>query len=66
MLVQSSSGGKGTLEVQYDTILSFCYNSHKKSIYSLHFKREMYEVRQMFDEMAAMQQAYLPPFINPT
>lgn len=24
------------------------------------------EVRQMFDEMALAQQAYLPPFINPT
>jgi alpha-galactosidase/6-phospho-beta-glucosidase family protein len=24
------------------------------------------EIRQMFDEMAATQQAYLPPFINPT
>jgi len=23
------------------------------------------EIRQMFDEMAATQQAYLPPFINP-
>jgi alpha-galactosidase len=24
------------------------------------------EIRQMFEEMAATQQAYLPPFINPT
>ena len=24
------------------------------------------EVRQMFDEMAATQYAYLPPFVNPT
>jgi alpha-galactosidase len=23
------------------------------------------EIRQMFDEMAATQQAYLPPYINP-